>query len=135
MRSNCEHAACLGCRQNYENTFSDPSLRFITSRWFSVLCYNPPRLCQTGINVLCARKYLGSPTHSCAAFNYIFAIHRALSNYVSKISKLWRNCTWGCVVGEFSRLYMYFFSLSSFFSYFSRWHLEYTQKLTFSLYI
>lgn len=121
LRSNCEHAACLGCRQNYENTFSDPSLHFITSRWFSVLCYNLPRLCQTDISALCARKYIAvcRPT----AFNYIFAIHRARSNYVSKISKLWRNCTRGWVVREFSRVYTFFLL-----RHFSRWRLEYTQK-------
>lgn len=100
LRSNCEHAACLECRQNYENSLSDPSLRFITNRWFFVLRYNPPHLPYVK-RVM--RKKISRFADSRHLIIF-FAIHRALSNYVRKISKMWRNCIQVCV-GEFTRVF------------------------------
>jgi len=63
-------------------------LRFITSRWFSVRC-NPPRLRQTDKRIMHKKisRFTDPRWLGCAAFNYIFAIRRALSNYyVSTIS-------------------------------------------------
>ena len=112
-------------------------LRFITSRWFSVRC-NPPRLRQTDKRIMHKKisRFTDPRWLGCAAFNYIFAIRRALSNYyVSTISFATQLRT-GLHCGSFGVSYYLslFFSLSSLFWYSSQrriWNKDSHFRYTF----
>lgn len=143
LRSNCEHAACLGCRRNYENTFSDPSFAF----------YHEPLILGTTvairhvyvkrINALCTRKYRGSPTRASSVVQHLIIFsqfaERFRTYYVSTISGLWRVAAHGAALREFWRVFILLsFSLLRPFITFlvsPSTTRRFEQRLAFSLYI